>query len=267
MFTPADRDHMLATLTARAEADPEVTGAVLLGSAASGQTDRWSDLDIAFTVADPARVAAVAERWTEALAADPGVVHHWDLPTGTSQLIRVFLLPDGLELDLNFYPDGDLVRHGLAWRPLFGEFAGAGGGSGGGASASAGAGASAEDWTPTPDPAGPTRTIGLTWHHILHARTCIERLRLWQAEHWIAQARMHIIALACFRLGYPTAYAKGAHLLPEDVTGPLVATLVRELDADELRRALAASAEAFDREVRHHDAALAERLRPLLAAG
>jgi predicted nucleotidyltransferase len=83
MFTPIDREHMLTTLTARASADPEVTGAVLLGSSATGTADRWSDLDIAFTVADSARVADVAERWTSVLAADPGIVHHWDLPTGT----------------------------------------------------------------------------------------------------------------------------------------------------------------------------------------
>jgi len=74
------------------------------------------------------------------------------------------------------------------------------------------------------------------------------------------------MALACLRLGFPTAYAKGAHLLPADVTDPLVPTLVRSLDADELRRALVASAEAFAREVRQHDAVLAERLRPLFGA-
>ncbi|MBS2538375.1 hypothetical protein KGQ20_37055 [Catenulispora sp. NF23] len=251
MFTASDRDQILRTLIERAEADPDVTGAVLLGSTASGDADRWSDLDVAFTVDGAARagVAGVAERWTDWLAAGPGVVHHWDLPTGTAQLIRVFLLPNGLELDLNFYPEGELVRRGPAWRPVFGDFA------------------DDKAWTPTPNPGAETRETGLTWHHLLHARTCVERGRDWQAEHWIGQARTHIIALACLRLGYPTAYAKGAHLLPAEVSEPLRGTLVRSLDTDELRRALMVAVEAFERELLLHDPALAERLRPLLTEG
>ncbi|MEZ0111717.1 putative nucleotidyltransferase [Catenulispora sp. EB89] len=71
MFTPADRDRVLAALAARAEADADVTGAVLLGSSATGQADRWSDRDVALTVAGSADVAAVTEGWTRALAADP----------------------------------------------------------------------------------------------------------------------------------------------------------------------------------------------------
>jgi hypothetical protein len=42
--------------------------------------------------------------------------------------------------------------------------------------------------------------------------------RWWQAEHWISAMRDHVITLACVRLGYPAHYAKGAHLLPEDLT-------------------------------------------------
>jgi acyl-CoA synthetase (AMP-forming)/AMP-acid ligase II len=46
--------------------------------------------------------------------------------------------------------------------------------------------------------------------------------RWWQAEHWISAMRDHVITLACVRLGYPAHYAKGAHLLPEDLTTPSV---------------------------------------------
>jgi hypothetical protein len=41
------------------------------------------------------------------------------------------------------------------------------------------------------------------------------------------QERAGLLALAALRLGHPTAYAKGAHLLPLAVTTPLTATLVR----------------------------------------
>ena len=33
--------------------------------------------------------------------------------------------------------------------------------------------------------------------------------------------RDHAITLACLRLGYPAHYAKGAHLLPDDLTASL----------------------------------------------
>ncbi|MFF0471122.1 hypothetical protein ACFYPX_27250 [Micromonospora zamorensis] len=49
----------------------------------------------------------------------------------------------------------------------------------------------------------------------------LERGRYWQAERWISAMRTQTIALACQRLGHPTSYAKGAHLLPADITGPL----------------------------------------------
>lgn len=65
---------------------------------------------------------------------------------------------------------------------------------------------------------------GLAWHHALHARISIERRRWWQAEHCIGALRTHILALACLRLGHPASYAKGAHLLPTDLTEALEPT-------------------------------------------
>ncbi|NUP53578.1 MAG: hypothetical protein HOW97_40595 [Catenulispora sp.] len=241
MFTEASRDQTLRALIQRAEADPDVSGAVLYGSTASGAADRWSDLDMGMTVRDP---AAVAERWTAAL--DP--VHHWDLATGGGAFIRVFLLADGLEIDLGFFPEGGLVQRG-AWRPVFGDF---------------------EESTAWKDsaPADPRLTIGMAWHHLLHVRVCIERGRLWQAEYWIGQTRAHLIALVCLRFGLPTHYAKGAHLLPSDASDALALvlapTLVRSVDEAELRRALSATIDAFDAELRHHDPGLADRLKPIL---
>jgi hypothetical protein len=113
-------------------------------------------------------------------------------------------------------------------------------------------------------PPDPEQLAGLVWHHALHARICIERGRRWQAEHWISAIRDHVITLACVRLGYPASYAKGAHLLPDDLTAPLEATLVRSLGEPELRRALAAAITVGSAELDRNDPALADRLRPML---
>jgi hypothetical protein len=243
MFTEAERDRTLQALIARAEDDAEVSGAVLLGSAATGAVDRWSDLDLALTLRGDATAAAAADRWTGGLAADFGVLHYWDFTIGADSFIRVFLLGNEVEVDLGFYPEGRLVQRG-PWRPVFGDFA---------------------ESEPPPATHDARLTIGMAWHHILHTGVCIERGRPWQAEHWIGQTRGHILALACLRFGVPGDHAKGAHLLPSEQTDKLSATLVRSLDVPELRRALTATVEAFDRELVHHDAALADRLRPVLS--
>ena len=65
--------------------------------------------------------------------------------------------------------------------------------------------------------------------------------------------------------GELTPYAKGAHLLPDDLTAALTATLVRAPDQAELRRALAATIDVVTGELGRSDPGLAGRLRPMLA--
>ncbi|HYZ56531.1 MAG TPA: hypothetical protein VE733_23970 [Streptosporangiaceae bacterium] len=59
-------------------------------------------------------------------------------------------------------------------------------------------------------------------------------------------------------------HAKGAHLLPEDLTAPLEATLVRSPGEPELRRALAAIITVLTGQLERSDPALAARLRTML---
>ncbi|MCQ4208766.1 hypothetical protein [Streptomyces longispororuber] len=239
MFSVEERDLVRARLLALAEADPGVDGAAVTGSFAVDGGDRWSDIDVMLGVrGDP---AAALERWTELLYGEFGALHHWDLPAG-SLVYRVFLLPGGLEVDLGFASGDDFAPRGPAWRTVFGV-----------------PGPGRE-----PAPPGPGRLAGLGWHHALHARACVERGRGWQAQYWIGALRDQVIALACVRLGLPWAYAKGAHLLPVEVTGPLEETLARSLDAVELRRALRAAVRAFLAELARTDGELAKRLGTVL---
>ncbi|MEU4090889.1 hypothetical protein [Streptomyces sp. NPDC026673] len=241
MFTPGERDRVRARLLGLAADDEEVTGAAVTGSLAfAGGGDRWSDIDLVLGVRGvPSTVLA---RWTGWLyGPEFGALHHWDLQAGAT-VYRVFLLPGALEADLAFTPEEEFGPRGPQWRTVFGV-----------------AGP-----VPDPEPVDPGTPAGLGWHHVLHAAASIDRGRLWQAEHWIGAVRTQVIALACLRLGHPAAYAKGAHLLPEEVTEPLRATLVRSPEPAELRRALAAAATALGREVDRADPALAQRLWPVL---
>jgi hypothetical protein len=154
----------------------------------------------------------------------------------------VFLLPDWLEVDIAFTPAADFGPRGPNWRTVFGETV------------------EAEQNAPVAE----DDLVGLAWHHLLHTRMCIERHKPWQAEWLISAARDHVLALACLRLGYATRYAKGADQLPQELTGPLEATLVRSLDDGELRRALAATVAAYREELRQTAPELAGRLEPML---
>ncbi|WP_243707278.1 hypothetical protein [Micromonospora sp. KC606] len=153
----------------------------------------------------------------------------------------MFLLHGCLEVDIGFTPTADFGPRGPSWRTVFGQKA---------------------EPTSTASPSHDNLT-GLAWHHVLHAWVCIQRRRWWQAEHWISAARAQVLALACRRLGYPTSYALGAHLLPADVTTPLEAALVRSLTEAELRRALNVTLTVLTAELDLTDPTLATRLRPM----
>jgi predicted nucleotidyltransferase len=239
MFTAKERDRVRERLLELAEADPRVDAAAITGSYVAGESDDWSDIDLAFGIRGD--LPPVLEAWTELVYREFTALHHWDLPFASS-IYRVFLLPDWLEVDIAFTPLADFGPRGPRWRTVFGQ-----------------SGELTSSLPPRRDD-----LVGLGWHHLLHARACIERGKPWQAEWLINGVREHVLALACLRLGYPTAYAKGADLLPAEVSAPLEATLVRSLDVAELRRALAAAAAALTTEVERSDSALAGRLGPML---
>lgn len=233
------KDEVRRALLELARADSAVTGAALTGSLATGQADAWSDIDLVLAVRGD--LAPTINSWTRRLYDEFGALHHWDLAS-TPATIRVFLLPDWLEIDLTFAPEAEFGPRGPGWQTVFGRTAD----------------------LPAFAPPDPERLIGLAWHHALHARVCVERDRCWQAEHWISALRDHLITLACLRLDRPAAYAKGAHLLPAELTTPLEATLIGSLTTHELRRALEATVALLAAEVERWDAPLAHRLRPAL---
>jgi predicted nucleotidyltransferase len=241
MFTIEERDKVRNYVLDMARADPRVTAGALTGSTAIGAGDEWSDIDIAFGIEEGISPEAVLDDWTAVLERELGALHYWDLPFRSS-LYRVFLLPSGLEIDVAVTPQQDFGPRGPRFRTLFGT---------------------THQMEPTPPPAA-RFLIGLSWHHVLHARSSIERGKPWRAEHWISAIRDHVLTLACLRLGEESAEARGADLLPSTVTAPLTDALVRSLDETELRRALAAATASFVAELDAWDPALCEQLKPLL---
>ena len=237
MFTSDQRDAVRTRLLELAEQDPRITGAAVTGSAADGREDRWSDVDLFFGVADHLALDAVVADWSAYLYGELGALHHFEL-TVPGAVYRAFLLPSCLEVDLGFTPAGRFGPVGPHFRAVFGEAA----------------------QPPPATPPDPGHRIGLAWHHVLHARSCIERHQPWQAEYWISGIRDQALALACLRFGKPTDYAKGADALPPAVTGGLEDALVRSLAPEELRRALRVAATRLIPELYATDPNQAHRL-------
>jgi len=241
VYTVEERERLLEKLVTAARADPRISGAAVTGSAARGATDRWSDIDLAFGIPDPAGVHEALSEWTGAMYRDHGALHHVDVNFGAA-IYRVFLLASTLQVDLAFFPAEEFCAIQPTFRLLFGT--------------------SVE--RPHTSPASRSQLIGWAWLYALHARSCIERGKPWQAEYMVSGVRDHALALASLRHGLPADQGRGMDRLPRDVTAPLEAALVRALESDELRRAFRAATAGLLIEIEHSDRDLAGRISAAL---
>src|SRR5215212_7013019 len=99
VFTVAQRDALRERLLRLAEEDRRVVAGAAVGSLAVDGGDRFSDLDLAFGIADRVPVTEVLDAWTTTLIDALGAVQLADLQHGVT-IYRVFLLPDALQFDL-----------------------------------------------------------------------------------------------------------------------------------------------------------------------
>ena len=220
-----------------ARADDRITGAALTGSTSVGRDDRWSDIDLAVSVAPGVDQAELISDWTARLYADHAAVTHLDLRRGAT-VYRVYLLDSTLQVDIAFSPAAEFGAIGATFQLLFGA---------------------ANPPRPAPEPTA-ADLIGMGWLYALHARSSIERGRVWQAEYMISGIRDHVLSLACVRHGLPATQGRGVDRLPTTVTDNIEATLVHAPEPMELRRAFRAATVALRTEIGYADAALAERL-------
>jgi len=225
VFTVEQRDSLRERVLAIARGDSRVAAGAAVGSLALGGGDRYSDLDLTFAVADGIPIAEVLEDWTRTLSGKLGAVHLLDLERGPT-IYRVFLLADLLQFDLSLTPAAQFVPAGPRFRLLFGQTA-----------------ADVAPRAPTPPVAADLFGWGVVY--ALHARACIERGRVWQAEHYTGAVRDHALSLACLRLGLPAVQARGYDDLPAEVLAAYEGTHVDSLEPTRLRAALAAAVRAL----------------------
>ena len=257
MFTVEQRDALRERLLRLAEDEERVVAGAAVGSLAVDGGDRFSDVDLTFGIADHVPVADVLDDWTRTLIDELDAVQLADLERGPTTY-RVFLLPDALQFDLSMTPAAQFRPAGPRFRLLFGETA------------------AGESEAPTPPVAGtssfPRRRsrrdiFGWGVIYALHARACIERGRVWQAEHYVGAVRDHALSLACLREGLPAVQARGYDDLPPETLARFEDAHVGAVEPGALRAALAASVLALMREGAEarlpHAHVVAERLAEL----
>ena len=242
MFTVEEREALRGRIIERARADTRVTACALVGSAARGAEDAWSDIDVALRLSTGSAVDQVASEWTSWLTSTTHVADTLDVH-GSGALYRVFLLDSSLQLDLSFWPDLEFRSIGGPMRPVFGESV------------------TTED--PNADPLGTARW---GWLCALHARSAIARHRSWQAEMMLAELRNQVIALACLRHGLDPAHGRGAHELPVELCARLAASRAVDVEPAEQARCLRETLRLYRAEVAWVDPALAAALEPALDA-
>ena len=243
VFTVEKRNRVRDRLLEMSRTDPRLVAGALIGSTADGEGDRWSDLDITFGLADNATLADVLADWTARVQSEFDAVHLFDLPY-LSTIYRVFLLPGNLQVDLSFTPGAEFGAHGPKFTLLFGR---------------------AVEKSQRVPPSS-QHLFGLAVHHLVRARICIGRGRLWQAEYWISEARNQALSLACLHRGLQTSYSRGFDDLPAEILDPLTETLVGSLDRGQLLKALGRTVNGLlhnSRDVRELALKLEPQLREL----
>lgn len=258
MFTVEQRAGLLERMRGLAEEDERIVAGAVVGSLATDEGDRFSDVDLTLGVSDDASVAVVLDDWTRRLIDELEAVALVDLVRGPTTY-RVFLLRDALQLDLSMTPAARFRPAGPRFRLLFGE-------------------TTADDPDTSkqpipgslslPTPAVDSDIFGWGVIYAVHARACIERGRVWQAEHYVSAVRDHALSLACLRNGLPPAQARTYDDLPAATQARFEDAHIGTLAPETLRAALAATVRELMREGAAaslpHAEVVAERVADLL---
>ncbi len=227
VFTIDERNYIHARILEIANSDDRIVAGAVVGSLATGEGDRWSDLDLTFGVIPENQTLDVLDRLTTPLVREFAAVPLFDLPHRES-MYRVLLLQGCLQVDLSVTPASSFGPNGPKFRILFGSYT--------------------ENAAIPAPPAG--QLLGYAAHHAVRARFCIERGRFWQAEYWISGARDYALSLACLRRNLSPHYGRGFDQLPAEIQTRAKDALVKSLDRAELLRALASVVNGLLQEAR-----------------
>lgn len=215
MFTEQYRESIRERIISKAKEDKRIAAAAVIGSYAKGAVDRWSDIDLTFGVSKHFTIPEMLSSWAEYVSNEFNGKKIFDLQSGNTTY-RVFILPGCLQLDLSFSPASDFGTIGGHFHLLFGK----------------------QFPKSLPEQQSVEDIFGYLIHHILRARFCAERNKLWQSEFWLNESRNYALKLACIAEGVSADYGRGLDDLPINVLRSFEETFIKKLSKDDLLRTL-----------------------------
>ena len=177
MFTIEYRQEVRESIISKARGNPKIVSAAVIGSYASGEVDRWSDIDLTFGVDESFSINSMLEWWTEYIIKEFAGIMLFDVKQENTTY-RVFILPGCLQVDLSFSPASQFGAVGSHFKLLYGKKY------------------EKPQTSPLSTPQTTKDQFGYMVHHILRARFCMERNGLAKAEFWISEARNYALKLA-----------------------------------------------------------------------
>jgi predicted nucleotidyltransferase len=222
MFTREARDRVRDRVLEMARRDDRVVAAAVVGSFAYGEGDRWSDIDLSFAVRDDVSVSEVLDDWSETVTEELDAVCLIDL-TVEPIIYRVFLFAGCLQLDVSFTPASVFRPASPRFRLLFGV----------------------SGDPHSPEPPSPHDLLGWAMLYARATRVSIERGKVWQAEHCLANLRSYALSFACRRRELPASFGKGLDQLPQEVLESFRNSLVSSVERPELTRGLKTAVSAL----------------------
>ena len=243
-FTSAKRQHTLDTLLNALQTDDRIVGVVVVGSAAIGFDDEYSDIDLSVVIAPAVDVRVVFDEWHTRIYQMLPMVAHFETQYGPDNFLHGFLLENFLELDIGFLPLGTLYAKRERWQMAFDR-------TGGDIPR-----IMQTTWVERdiPDPSTIyQRNLASIWHYITHVSICLQREHCWRALHYLEHLRNRTVALAALRYDVNASHFREADQLPADFLAALQTTLVTQPDAVVIARGLRAAVTLYFEQARALD--------------
>ena len=234
-YTPEERQQILDALLDALKGDGCITGVLVVGSAAVGFQDDYSDIDLSVVMATEADVEPVFRDWDGKIQALFPVVTRFETHYGPNSFLYGFLLDSLLELDIGFLCLNNLVARRPYWQIVFDR-------SG---QIQTIMEASLVSKPTTLKSARCQQSLESIWHYIMHCAICLRREQNWRAVYYLDMVRQQTIELAGLRLGLETKNYRQVDQFPADLLLSWQQSLPSDLSPGKIMRALQTAVQCF----------------------
>lgn len=237
LFKPKRRIEVLENLVTFFQADQNIAGLVLVGSAAEKAQDIYSGLDLLVIIANGSIFPSIYRKWKNRLCNLLPVAYEFEQSSEMNSATYAIMLEDYLEIHLYFTPLKNLVAESDSWQVLFDQ-------------------TQAQDIEPTLETTYHKERMTASarvyknmlssiWQPIIKCVAAVNRGEVWRALHMLDIIRDKTVQLAAMNYGIDIQNYSEIDQLPEMLLIRLRHTLPTGVDPIAIRRALHATSELF----------------------